>query len=121
MKVSGSITEHSRRQRRDALCPVEPHGNHPLMMTRLVLRIGDMLVCLMRHPPVFIASTFAFLWSGWTLGLHFVPRNFYNDATAEVQADSGDRLLAMPVIARWDIDACVSEAERCAPKWVTRA
>ena len=52
------------------------------MMTRLVLRIGDMLVCLMRHPPVFIASTFAFLWSGWTLGLHFVPRNFYNNATA---------------------------------------
>lgn len=38
----------------------------------------------------------------------------YNDAMAEVQAESGDRLLPMPIMPAWDIDFCVSEAERCA-------
>ena len=35
----------------------------------------------------------------------------YNDAMAEVQADSGRRLLPMPVLPAWDVDACVAEAE----------
>ncbi len=38
----------------------------------------------------------------------------YNDAMADVQAESGDRLLPMPIMPAWDIDACVREAERCA-------
>jgi predicted TIM-barrel fold metal-dependent hydrolase len=38
----------------------------------------------------------------------------YNDAMAEVQAQSGDRLVPMPIMPAWDIDACVREAERCA-------
>jgi predicted TIM-barrel fold metal-dependent hydrolase len=38
----------------------------------------------------------------------------YNDAMAEVQAASGDRLLPMPIMPAWDIAACVREAERCA-------
>ena len=38
----------------------------------------------------------------------------YNDAMAEVQAASGDRLLPMPIMPAWSIDACVREAERCA-------
>jgi uncharacterized protein len=38
----------------------------------------------------------------------------YNDAMAEVQADSGDRLLPMPIMPAWDIHACVREAQRCA-------
>ena len=36
----------------------------------------------------------------------------YNDAMAEVQADSGQRLLPMPVLPAWDVDEPVSiEAE----------
>ena len=38
----------------------------------------------------------------------------YNDAMAEVQADSGRRLLPMPVLPAWDVDACVAEAKRVA-------
>ncbi|OAA27415.1 putative TIM-barrel fold metal-dependent hydrolase [Frankia sp. EI5c] len=38
----------------------------------------------------------------------------YNDAMAEVQEESGNRLLPMPIMPAWDIDACVAEAKRCA-------
>ena len=38
----------------------------------------------------------------------------YNDALAEVQAESGNRLLPMPIMPAWDIQACVEEAQRCA-------
>jgi len=38
----------------------------------------------------------------------------YNDAMAEVQSDSGNRLLPMPVMPAWNIDACVQEARRVA-------
>ena len=38
----------------------------------------------------------------------------YNDALAEVQAESGNRLLPMPIMPAWDITACVREAQRCA-------
>jgi predicted TIM-barrel fold metal-dependent hydrolase len=38
----------------------------------------------------------------------------YNDAMAEVQAESGNRLLPMPIMPAWDIQACVREAQRCA-------
>ena len=38
----------------------------------------------------------------------------YNDAMAEVQADSGQRLLPMPVLPAWDPAACVVEAKRVA-------
>ena len=38
----------------------------------------------------------------------------YNDAMAEVQAESGNRLLPMPIMPAWDIDLCVKEAQRCA-------
>lgn len=38
----------------------------------------------------------------------------YNDALAELQEESGNRLLGMPVLPAWDIDACVREAERVA-------
>jgi predicted TIM-barrel fold metal-dependent hydrolase len=36
----------------------------------------------------------------------------YNDAMAEVQAESNLRLLPMPVLPAWDVDACVTEAQR---------
>ncbi len=38
----------------------------------------------------------------------------YNDAMAEVQADSGNRLLPMPVLPAWDPQESVREAERVA-------
>jgi predicted TIM-barrel fold metal-dependent hydrolase len=38
----------------------------------------------------------------------------YNDATGEIQAGSGNRLLPMGVLPSWDVDACVKEAERVA-------
>jgi uncharacterized protein len=38
----------------------------------------------------------------------------YNDAMAEVQERSGNRLLPMPIMPAWDIEACVREAQRCA-------
>jgi len=38
----------------------------------------------------------------------------YNDAMAEMQEASGNRLLPMALMPAWDIDACVAEAQRCA-------
>jgi uncharacterized protein len=38
----------------------------------------------------------------------------YNDAMAEVQEESGNRLLPMAIMPAWDIQGCVQEAERCA-------
>ena len=38
----------------------------------------------------------------------------YNDAMAEVQEESGNRLLPMPIMPAWDIPECVREAQRCA-------
>jgi uncharacterized protein len=36
----------------------------------------------------------------------------YNDAMAELQAESGRRFLPMPVLPAWDVEGCVREAER---------
>jgi predicted TIM-barrel fold metal-dependent hydrolase len=38
----------------------------------------------------------------------------YNDAMAEIQEESGDRLLPLPLMPAWDIDLCVQEAKRVA-------
>jgi predicted TIM-barrel fold metal-dependent hydrolase len=38
----------------------------------------------------------------------------YNDAMAEIQAESGNRFLPMPVLPAWDVSACAKEAERVA-------
>ncbi len=38
----------------------------------------------------------------------------YNDGMAEIQADSGDRLLPLPLMPAWDVDECVREAKRIA-------
>jgi len=38
----------------------------------------------------------------------------YNDANAEMQAGSGNRLLPMAILPAWDVDACVLEAQRAA-------
>jgi predicted TIM-barrel fold metal-dependent hydrolase len=38
----------------------------------------------------------------------------FNDAMAELQADSGNRIYPMAMMPWWDIDFCVREVERCA-------
>ena len=38
----------------------------------------------------------------------------YNDGMAEVQEQSGQRLLPMPLMPAWDVDLCVAEAKRVA-------
>jgi predicted TIM-barrel fold metal-dependent hydrolase len=38
----------------------------------------------------------------------------YNDRMAEIQANSDNRLLPMPVMPAWDVASCVKEAERVA-------
>jgi len=38
----------------------------------------------------------------------------YNDAMAEIQVESGNRLIPMSVLPTWDVDACVEEAQRVA-------
>jgi predicted TIM-barrel fold metal-dependent hydrolase len=38
----------------------------------------------------------------------------FNDASAELQAESGDRLLPMAILPAWDIDASVREVHRAA-------
>ena len=38
----------------------------------------------------------------------------YNDGMAEIQADSGNRLLPMPIMPAWNVDDCVREAKRVA-------
>jgi predicted TIM-barrel fold metal-dependent hydrolase len=38
----------------------------------------------------------------------------FNDANAELQAESGNRLLPMALLPAWDIAACVRETERAA-------
>jgi predicted TIM-barrel fold metal-dependent hydrolase len=43
-----------------------------------------------------------------------VAIEIYNDAMAEVQADSNNRLLPLPLMPAWSVDACVSEAKRVA-------
>ena len=38
----------------------------------------------------------------------------FNDAMAEMQADSGNRIYPMAMMPWWDIDFCVREVQRCA-------
>jgi uncharacterized protein len=45
--------------------------------------------------------------------LRLVSTRIYNEAMAEMQAESGGRLLPMALLPWWDIDLAVEEAERC--------
>jgi len=46
--------------------------------------------------------------------LRRVSIEIYNDAMAEIQADSGNRLLPLPLMPAWSVDACVAEVKRVA-------
>jgi predicted TIM-barrel fold metal-dependent hydrolase len=50
--------------------------------------------------------------SDYDAGLRMVTTTVYNDAMAELQEESGGRLLPMALLPWWDIDAAVAEAER---------
>lgn len=43
-----------------------------------------------------------------------VSLTIFNDAMAELQADSGNRIYPMAMIPWWDVEASAKEAERCA-------
>ena len=43
----------------------------------------------------------------------------YNDAMAEVQEESGNRLLPMPIMPAWDIQATACARPSAAPRWAT--
>jgi predicted TIM-barrel fold metal-dependent hydrolase len=45
--------------------------------------------------------------------LRLVSTRIYNDAMAEMQAESRGRLLPMALLPWWDIELAVAEAERC--------
>ncbi|HXY93949.1 MAG TPA: amidohydrolase family protein, partial [Acidimicrobiia bacterium] len=46
--------------------------------------------------------------------LSLLAIHLYNDAQAEIQAESNERLLPLPLMPAWDVDASVVEAERVA-------
>jgi predicted TIM-barrel fold metal-dependent hydrolase len=46
--------------------------------------------------------------------LRVLTAQVFNDAMAEIQAESGDRLLPMAIIPWWDVDASVAEVQRAA-------
>ncbi len=48
------------------------------------------------------------------LALRRLCLEMYNDSNAEMQSDSGNRLLPMAIMPAWDVDACVQEAHRAA-------
>lgn len=45
--------------------------------------------------------------------LRMMTTTIYNDAMAQMQEESGGRLLPMALLPWWDIDASIAEAERC--------
>jgi uncharacterized protein len=54
------------------------------------------------------------LGTGVDQDLGRVSVQIYNDGMAEIQEQSGNRLLPMPLMPAWDIDLCVSESKRVA-------
>jgi len=46
--------------------------------------------------------------------LRLLCLQIYNDAAAEIQAETGGRLMPIPVLPAWDVAAAVKEAERVA-------
>jgi predicted TIM-barrel fold metal-dependent hydrolase len=46
--------------------------------------------------------------------LRHLAVELYNDRMAEIQKDSGNRLLPMPVMPAWNVESCVREAQRVA-------
>jgi predicted TIM-barrel fold metal-dependent hydrolase len=81
------------------------------------VRLGVLDECGIDHQVIF-PNTIGLGGQDIGLGTDDVLRHLtleiYNDRMAQMQKDSGNRLLPMPVMPAWDIDACVTEAERVA-------
>jgi predicted TIM-barrel fold metal-dependent hydrolase len=81
------------------------------------VRLGVLDECGIDHQVIF-PNTIGLGGQDIGLGTDEVLRRLtieiYNDRMAEIQANSGNRLLPMPVMPAWDIAACVREAERVA-------
>ncbi|HVS68629.1 MAG TPA: amidohydrolase family protein, partial [Mycobacteriales bacterium] len=81
------------------------------------VRLGVLDECGIDHQVIF-PNTIGLGGQDIGLGTDEVLRHLtieiYNDRMAEIQANSGNRLLPMPVMPAWDIGACVKEAERVA-------
>ena len=45
--------------------------------------------------------------------LRLLSTRIYNDAMAELQAESGDRIFPMALVPWWDLKAAIAETERC--------
>jgi predicted TIM-barrel fold metal-dependent hydrolase len=81
------------------------------------VRLGVLDECGINHQVIF-PNTIGL--GGQDIGLGSDPTlkhltlEIYNDRMAQMQAESGNRLLPMPVMPAWDIAACVKEAERVA-------
>src|SRR4051812_40418090 len=48
--------------------------------------------------------------------LRLMAMQIFNDAMGDMQKDSGDRIMPMPMLPWWDIDESLKELERCL-KW----
>ncbi len=81
------------------------------------VRLGVLDECGIDHQVIF-PNTIGLGGQDIGLGTDDVLRHLtleiYNDRMAQMQAESGNRLLPMPVMPAWDVASCVKEAERVA-------
>jgi predicted TIM-barrel fold metal-dependent hydrolase len=95
----------------------DSHWSEPPDLFTRVARLEVLDECRIDHQVIF-PSTIGL--GGQDLGVVDDPAlcrlaiELYNDQMAEIQAESGNRLLPMPLMPAWDVDTCVAEAERVA-------
>jgi predicted TIM-barrel fold metal-dependent hydrolase len=81
------------------------------------VRLGVLDECGIDHQVIF-PNTIGLGGQDIGLGtddtLRRLTLEIYNDRMAQMQAESGNRLLPMPVMPAWDVASCVKEAERVA-------
>jgi predicted TIM-barrel fold metal-dependent hydrolase len=81
------------------------------------VRLGVLDECGIDHQVIF-PNTIGLGGQDIGLGtddtLRHLTLEIYNDRMAQMQAESDNRLLPMPVMPAWDVASCVKEAERVA-------
>jgi uncharacterized protein len=117
---SGGTVDHSGRKHpfQDSqggswsIGDVHPAAWDPKERLRLIDRLGIDVQVLY---PNSIGLGGQNLWNAITdPTIPLLCVELYNDAMAEVQEESGNRFLPMPIMPAWDSAACVREATRCA-------
>jgi predicted TIM-barrel fold metal-dependent hydrolase len=81
------------------------------------VRLGVLDECGIDHQVIFpntIGLGGQDIGLGTDEALRRVTLEIYNDQMAQMQAESGNRLLPMPVMPAWDVASCVREAQRVA-------